>query len=245
MQPLIGVSTDYFHDSTRNLYYNRIYVPIAQSIVRAGGLPVGIPSGLEENALRAIYERMDAVMIPGGPDIDPKYFGQEPHPTITVDPVRDVAEVNLIRWGVADDLPVMGICRGHQVVNVALGGSLIQDIPSHMPNGDIRHYTPTTENRGIPRHTVQIDGESRLSRIFELTEIGVNSLHHQAVDRIAPGMVATAYSPDGIVEGLEMPDKYFVMSVQWHPEDMVEDDPRMLRLFEEFVNAARGRTNHS
>jgi putative glutamine amidotransferase len=240
LRPLIGVTTAAVTDE-RGLTYNRAYNMISRAIDKAGGLPVLIPTGLDEPTLRAVYERLDAVLLPGGPDIDPAMFGEEPHPTVKIDPERDAIEVPLVRWAVEDDLPLFGICRGHQVINVALGGDLIQDIPSQVETTVGPHDTPDGQPRSLPAHEVTINPESRLANIIGGTAAAVNSLHHQAVRKAAPGMVITAFSPDGLVEATEMPGKRFALSVQWHPEDLYENDESMMRLFESFVEAARER----
>jgi putative glutamine amidotransferase len=240
VRPLIGITTASITNEN-GLTYNRAYQPISQAVEHAGGLPVLIPTGIDDETLRAIYEHLDAVLLPGGPDIDPSHYGEEPHPTTKVDSERDAIEVPLVRWAVEDDLPLFGICRGHQVINVALGGSLIQDIPSQIDERVLPHATPDDQPRNRPTHDVSIAPESRLSSIMGGTSVAVNSLHHQAVREAAPGMRITAYSPDGLVEATELPGKRFALSVQWHPEDLYENDDTMLRLFEEFVEAARER----
>jgi putative glutamine amidotransferase len=202
-------------------------------------LPVYIPAGLDEAVLRELYERVDAVLLPGGPDIDPVYYDAERHPaTRGIDDARDSLEVTLARWTYADDRPLFGICRGHQVMNVAFGGTLIQDIPSTVTT-ELSHDTPDQMPRSTIQHEVQISPESQLASILGGTRFPVNSLHHQSVERPAPGVVITGYSPDGVIEALEAPDKQFVLSVQWHPEDLYAGDEAMKRLFESFVEAAR------
>ncbi len=243
MQPLIGITTASSIDPNSGLLYSRAYQPIIRAVERAGGLPLLIPTGLSESTLRALYDRLDGVLLPGGPDIDPAYYGEEAHPTVRIDAARDALEVPLVRWAAQDDLPLFGICRGHQVINVALGGSLIQDIPSQVPTTVLAHDIPDKQPRDRTTHDVAIQPDSRLATIMGTTKIGVNSLHHQAVERAAPGMVVTAVSPDGLVEATELPGRRFALSVQWHPEDLYENDETMLRLFKEFVDAARERTN--
>ncbi|MFO7323324.1 MAG: gamma-glutamyl-gamma-aminobutyrate hydrolase family protein [Chloroflexota bacterium] len=240
MQPLIGITTASVTDE-RGLTYNRAYTAISRAVAEVGGLPVLIPTGLEESALRALYERLDGVLLPGGPDIDPSFYGEEPHPTTKVDRPRDDIEVPLARWSVEDDVPLFGICRGHQVINVALGGSLIQDIPSLVDGPVLPHDIRDGQPRNQPAHEVMVEPGSRLASILGETRVAVNSLHHQAVSTIAPPLVVTATSPDGLVEATEMPDRRFVLTVQWHPEDLYETDAAMLRLFREFVEAARER----
>lgn len=240
MKPLIGITTSTF-TTEQGWEYNRAYVAMIQAVAEAGGLPVLVPISIDDEALRGIYERLDAVLLPGGGDMRPNIYGAEAHPlTDNIDDARDHVEVNLTRWAVDDDLPVLGICRGHQVVNVALGGTLIQDVPSEI-GSDISHNV--TVPRDSRPHEVNIDPSSRLASILGTTTIAVNSLHHQSVGVAAPDTCVTAYSPDGVVEALEMPQKKFVLSVQWHPEDLYRDDPAMKRLFKAFVEAAAGGTS--
>jgi putative glutamine amidotransferase len=241
VRPLIGITTAETEEQGKP--YHRSYARNAWAIADAGGLPVYIPTGLDETVLRELYERLDAVLLPGGPDVDPEYYGAQRHPeTRIIDDARDTLELTLARWTYADDRPLFGICRGHQVMNVAFGGTLIQDIPSEVVT-DLPHATPDTMPRGTIRHEVAIAPESRLAAILGRTQVGVNSLHHQSVERAAPGVMVTGYSPDGVVEALEVPDKQFVLSVQWHPEDLYPDDDGMKRLFESFVSAARETAN--
>lgn len=236
-RPLIGITA-----SSMSLFgrpYNRFYLANHLAVERAGGLPVAIPAGLREDTLRGIYERLDGILLPGGADVDPAIYGQQPHPaTYGVDAQRDRTELTLARWTIADDRPLFGICRGHQVFNVALGGSLVQDIPSQIAT-PLTHNQPDEEPRSNRLHEVSVDPTSRLARILRTTRIMVNSLHHQAVERPAPGVHVTAHAPDGIVEALELPDRRFALSVQWHPEDLADDDAAMAALFEAFVDAAR------
>lgn len=214
-----------------------VYSRNAFAVEKAGGLPVMIPSGLETPTLRQIYERLDGVLIPGGGDINPAQYGATAHPrTAGIDDIRDAAETQVVRWAVTDDVPVLGICRGNQLINVALGGTLIQDVPS-LVDTPIRHnYQPSEVALGYRPHSVILDPESKLAQILGTDTLEVNSLHHQAVERVASGVRVAGHSPDGVVEALEMPDKRFVLSVQWHPENLVED-PTMLALFQAFVSA--------
>lgn len=236
-RPLIGITASTILHFGRP--YNRFYLANHLAVERAGGLPVAIPAGLREDTLRALYERLDGVLLPGGSDVDPAIYGQQPHPTTYgIDEARDQAELTLARWTVADDRPLFGICRGHQVINVALGGSLVQDIPSQVTT-TLRHDQPDEEPRTNRLHEVSIDPTSRLAHILGATRLTVNSLHHQSVAQPAPGAHISAHAPDGIIEALELPDKRFALSVQWHPEDLAPDDTVMAALFESFVAAAR------
>ncbi|PJF25281.1 MAG: gamma-glutamyl-gamma-aminobutyrate hydrolase [Phototrophicales bacterium] len=242
-RPLIGIVTS-SHTGDNGAPYNKIYAQPALDIADSGGLPVYIPTRLDESTLRALYERLDGVLLPGGADVRPSRYGAaEVHPTVYgIDDARDDAEIALARWAVEDDRPLFGICRGHQVINVALGGTLIQDIPSQIAN-PLTHDLSDDQPRDILLHEVRIEPDSKLAQILGATQIRVNSLHHQAVAAPAPGLRVTALAPDEVIEGLEMPDRRFALSVQWHPEDMyIGDYPErepMRRLFEAFIEAAR------
>lgn len=235
-QPLIGITGSIIERN--NNRYIAGYEPNAKAIVDAGGLPIIIPCGLDEAILRAIYERVDGILIPGGGDIAPEFYGATPHEKTTlIIRERDIAEMQIAKWAVQDDLPILGICRGHQVFNVALGGTLWQDIPSQMDTP----YTHDVEV-GMPRntilHEVKIAPDSHLARILGAHVVKVNSLHHQAVMHPAPDLQVVAHAPDGIIEASEMPNRRFALSVQWHPEDL-QEYPQMRDLFKAFVDAAR------
>jgi putative glutamine amidotransferase len=237
--PLIGVTTSNFTNTETGWEYNRAFVPIIAAIESVGGLPVLIPISIKDETLQAIYKRVDGVLLPGGGDIRPSVYGAEAHPlTDNIQDERDRVEIKLAQWAVQDDIPLFGICRGHQVMNVALGGTLVQDIPSEVGE-EIRHNI--TSPRSSPAHAITIDPGSRLASIVGSTSLSVNSLHHQSVAQAAPDLCVTAYSPDGIVEALEMPGKQFVLSVQWHPEDLYANQPAMQALFRAFVEAAGER----
>ncbi|MBI5670343.1 MAG: gamma-glutamyl-gamma-aminobutyrate hydrolase family protein [Chloroflexi bacterium] len=237
MPPLIGITTSSFIAPATGWAYNRTYVGCIQAITDAGGLPVLIPVSINSETRRQLYDRLDGVLLTGGEDVTPALYGAEPHPALgRTDPDRDRAELELARWSVADDRPLFCICRGHQLLNVALGGTLLQDIPS-LVRTTINH---DAEQRNALIHEVEIDSSSRLAAILGATRVPVNSLHHQAVDVPAPNLCVTAFAPDGIIEGAELPDRRFVLSVQWHPEDLFRDYAVMRRLFRAFVEAAGG-----
>lgn len=244
MKPLIGVTTAVRSIGPSGITFCTAYTAIIESLERAGALPVMIPSNVSDETLRGMYARLDGVLLPGGGDIDPKYFNETPHPkNDQPDALRDNAEVKLVQWAINDDLPVFGICRGHQVINVAMGGSLIQDIPSEIEAADLQeHALPQGSPRSYRGHEVTlIDESSRLASIVGAINLPVNSIHHQAVKQVAPGFIVTAQSPDGVVEAMEMPGKRFALSVQWHPEDLAADDGSMQALFDAFVAACAER----
>ena len=217
----------------------------AQTYVRAvelgGGAPVIIPPPLEEAKLRAIFAHLDGLLLSGGGDIQPSFFGEEDSGLLwLVDEERDRSELALARWALEEKLPLLAICRGLQVLNVAAGGTLIQDIPSHVP-GALNHSPVSGQPKSSVVHTVDVIADSQLSTLVGAGTLGVNSTHHQAVRALGDGLIVTARSPDGIVEGLELPDHPFCIGVQWHPEAMIESQPLMHHLFEGLAEAASAR----
>lgn len=200
-----------------------------ESLARAGAgmrwVELSDPEQAVQDALTC-----DGLLLPGGGDMDPKFYGQERIPACgEPNLLRDAAEPLLLRAFLAADKPVLGICRGIQVMNAVLGGDLYQDIKpfEHLPHND--HWAKV--------HTVTVRRGTLLSRILEQDTVLVNSQHHQAVDRVAPGFTLAALSEDGIVEAIEKPDARFCLGVQWHPEWLSDADPAMQGLFDAFVNA--------
>ena len=200
-----------------------------ESLARAGaGMRWVELSDPEQAVLDALT--CDGLLLPGGGDMDPKFYGQERIPACgEPNLLRDAAEPLLLRAFLAADKPVLGICRGIQVMNAVLGGDLYQDIKpfEHLPHND--HWAKV--------HTVTVRRGTLLSRILGQDTVLVNSQHHQAVDRVAPGFTLAALSEDGIVEAIEKPDARFCLGVQWHPEWLSDADPAMQGLFDAFVNA--------
>lgn len=237
MRPLIGITTSSFAAPNTGWRYNRGYVGCIEAVADAGGLPVLMPVTVDTDTRRQMYHRLDGVLFSGGEDIDPAFYGVEPHPALgKTDANRDRAELELVRWALNDDRPLLAICRGHQLLNVALGGTLLQDIPA-------QHDTTINHDGAIRdglAHEIDIDPASRLAAVLGVTRVMVNSLHHQAIDAPATASCITAYAPDGIIEGAELPDKQFALSVQWHPEDLFRQHEVMRRLFRAFVEAAGG-----
>jgi putative glutamine amidotransferase len=211
------------------------------AVTAAGGVPWMIPL-LDEDipTLRQIYDRLDAIVLPGGVDLDPATYGESPHPTCgRVDPARDQVELQLSRWAIEDRKPLLGLCRGIQVINVALGGTLWQDIATELP-GALKHdYWPSTEfGRDYLAHPVELAPDSRLRDVLQRGQVQVNSMHHQAIRRLSPRLVATAVAPDGVVEGIEgAADDQFLIGVQWHPEVFAPTDESTRRLFRELIAA--------
>jgi len=214
---------------------NQSYV---RALVAAGCAPVLIPLLDDDERLRAIYERLDGIVFAGGADVAPREYGEEPIDNLNVvEAPRDHTELTLARWAFADDLPTLGICRGQQVLNVALGGSLWQDL-RHQGVTSVDHSDADGRARNAFIHKVRLDPDSRLAQLIDETEILVNSLHHQAVKSLAPTLRVTGLSDDDVIEALESPERRFMIAVQWHPEE-IDDLPWVRRLFEGFARASK------
>ncbi len=240
--PVIGI-TGRTDQSARppNLPLFAITPTYVQAVELGGGAPVVIPPHQEEAKLRAIFEHLNGLLLSGGGDILPAQFGEEDSGLLwLVDERRDRTELALAQWALAEGLPLLAICRGIQVLNVAAGGTLIQDIPTQVPNA-LPHSTVAGRPKSSVVHTVEVAATSRLAALVGAGELGVNSSHHQAVKVVGAGLVVTARAPDGIIEGLEAPAHPFCVGVQWHPEAMVESHPVMRRLFEALAEAAQAR----
>ena len=205
-----------------------------QAIESAGGLPVVIPP-LPEKDMERLVSRVSGVCLSGGPDIHPSAYGQDEDPALGPTWMDlDDAELAVAKAALDAGLPILAICRGAQALNVARSGTLFQDLPSRF-GSDVRHRRTNGEQH--VSHPVQIDPDSVLARALGTTELTVNSFHHQASDHVGRGLRAVAWSPDGVIEGIEAPHRDFVVGVQWHAEAM-EDEPAE-RLFEAFVEACR------
>jgi putative glutamine amidotransferase len=237
--PLIGVSTSVTIDE----YPERAYVNAAylRAVEEAGGVPVLLAPQLSPAAREALWTRLDGLVLTGGGDVDPARFGEAAHSRTTlVSPERDALELELVDRALRDDVPMFAICRGLQVLNVALGGTLHQHLPDRF--GDkIQHSQP--DKRHIATHDVKLSTEgTRLGAIVGTSELRVNSFHHQAVHRVARDLREVGWAPDNVIEALEHTDPHrFVVAVQWHPEDLVGHDAAARALFTAVVGAARAR----
>jgi putative glutamine amidotransferase len=203
-----------------------------RALRRAGGQEaVLMPEAIGPADADALLDRFDGLLLIGGPDLDPTVYGQEPVESVYgVVRVRDDFEVALARAAMARRLPVLAICRGHQVLNVALGGDLDQHITERFPG----HGTPGVED-GATVHEIHIDAGSHLGRIMGVERVQASCHHHQVLDRLADGMRIVARAPDGVIEAVELDDAPQVISIQWHPEDTAADDPAQQAIFDAFV----------
>ena len=213
---------------------NQSYV---RALTAAGCAPVLIPLLSNDERLHAIYERLDGIIFPGGADVAPSEYGEEPIDSLNViEPERDRTDLTLARWAFEVDLPTLGICRGQQLLNVALGGTLYQDL-RHQGVTEVEHAEVHGRGRAAMIHHVRLDPDSRLAQLIDETSLDVNSLHHQAVKSVAPRLRVTGKSDDGVIEALESDDRRFLIAVQWHPEE-IDEVPWVRRLFSGFVRAA-------
>lgn len=233
--PLIGIP-GYWHESEAIL--GRLATAVPDSYLRAllkvEAVPLILPVIQNPPVLRKLFLMVDGLLLVGGPDLDPAHYGQSPLPGLRkVTPPRDAMELQVTRWAREVDLPILAICRGVQVLNVAAGGTLWQDIASQLPRAAKHDYHPNYAE-DYRAHTIRAVAGSRIANLVGEGDVAVNSLHHQALDQLGEGLQATAFAPDGIIEAVEGTRSQWVVGVQWHPEWLVESDPGMLGLFEIF-----------
>jgi putative glutamine amidotransferase len=231
-QPLIGLLCAHEREK-RDQYY--VTTANIQAIVQVGGIPVLIPYQPKEQVFR-ILEGLDGIMLPGGIDVDPNRYGEQPIVQCgSIDPHWDELDLWAAGFALERNMPVLAICRGCQVLNVALGGTLIQDIPAQI-EGPLKHRQEAP--RWYATHDVSVQSASLLGRIWGTDPKRVNSYHHQAIGKVGNGLRIVASAPDGIIEAVESTEHRFVLGVQWHPELMVDHYPVATRIFEHFVQAA-------
>lgn len=240
--PLIGITCSRLTGGAWGIYslghfMDYTFSDYSQAILDAGGAPVIIPAAQDRKSLEVVLSSMQGLILSGGPDIHPRRYGEEPLAGLgEVDEALDRMELLAAGLAIERDLPLLGICRGIQVLNVALGGALYQDIASQVPESIC--HTPKTD-KAVNTHIVRIEAGSRLHKLFGRREIWVNGKHHQAVKGLAPSLRIAARAKDQIVEAVEHPHKRFTIGVQWHPEGTWRDDRFSQKLFSAFVQAAR------
>jgi putative glutamine amidotransferase len=229
-RPLIGITIAPPHEGAPFLQQRASY---PRAIELAGGLPVMIPPLASEDSLHDLLDRLDGIVFPGGPDVEPAKYGQAREPRTDVVDELDRLEFAAARWALDSDVPILGICRGQQMLNVVLGGTLTQHLDDHRQPGD----------RTALNQPLTVTEGSRLAAVFGATRLGVNHMHHQAVRDVAPGLKAVAWADDGTIEGMERVDDRapWLLMVQFHPEELVETHEPSLRLFTAFIEACRAR----
>jgi putative glutamine amidotransferase len=238
MRPRIGITSWHYRDEEER--WEAVLDSYARAVLEAGGLPVILPIAPAGPAVAEEYlEAIDGLILTGGADIHPSFYGQIVLERCgEIDEERDRFEVELIRAARSRDAPFFGICRGLQVLNVALGGTLYQDL-SYRTGTDLAHMSPR-EQRGEPAHPVAITPGSRLARLIGSRELAVTSTHHQVIRDLAPDLAVSAVAPDGVIEAVEGSGR-FLLAVQWHPERMARRYPEQLTLFRALAEAATGR----
>lgn len=236
--PIIGVSGNILTDQGGMFPgYERAYVnyDYCTSIMRSGGVPLIIPVNNEEDVIVQQVEMLDALVLSGGQDVFPQNYGQEPKPKLgDTFPARDAFEFKLIELAMKKQIPILGICRGFQILNVYFGGTLYQDV-SYVDNGKepVKHWQehqPTLQT-----HSVIIDKNSKLHSVVGQEKVLVNSFHHQCVNKVGKGLRAVAKAADSVVESIEKDDYPFLLGVQWHPEMLSKEVDYMAALFQAVI----------
>ncbi|MBA4493279.1 gamma-glutamyl-gamma-aminobutyrate hydrolase family protein [Paenactinomyces guangxiensis] len=223
-------------EQEKKLFLMRDY---SDAIIQAGGIPLLLPYTEDTRVIEGMAAKCDGLMLTGGGDIDPTLFGEEPIPGLgEIVPERDQMEIELVRYFIARKKPILGICRGCQILNIALEGDMFQDLTSQK-SPLLQHAQRAP--RSHASHTIQIKEGSLLSQIVNHTAAKVNSYHHQAVREPAPSLVASAWSSDGVIEAIEGKSHPFVLGVQWHPECMTSTQTEAAKIFQAFVDACSGQ----
>lgn len=235
-KPIIGILCDINKEKKdRPLYF--VKSNYVSAINDAGGVPFLIPPTGNNNDLTQIANIINGLLVPGGDDIDPKYFDEGPHPSVVLmDPEIIQFQMEFCHHAMNKDMPVLGICAGHQIINIACGGNIYQDIPSQY-SSKVKHKKDKNEKQDV-FHTIKIDKNTMLGNMLQTDKIIVNSTHHQALKNIAEGFTVTARSEDGIVEAIEDLKHRFVLGVQCHPEDMYKKNKLFLNLFQKLIHEA-------
>jgi putative glutamine amidotransferase len=234
--PLIGITTNHIH-SAESGFTNTLADAYVQAITAAGGVPVLLPAGIPTAALGDLRQQLNGILFSGGADVAPMLFGGHFHSQVYgVDPARDALEIELVHIAVQTSWPLLAICRGVQVLNVALSGTLFTHIADQLDR-PLEHDNGKNHPRDYLAHSIKIEAGSKLERILGVPEMAVNSMHHQGIEFLSPCLHPSAFSPDGLVEAVEIPEHPFAVGVQWHPECLPES-VQMQALFQAFVSAA-------
>src|SRR5262249_13028232 len=244
MKPVIGITPSLMRDTQPHGVFERYLLSAnyPTAVIAAGGIPVILPP--QDDHATALTDRLDGLLLSGGADIDPAEYGDTGvHPTTyDISPLRDRFEFALLREALARDLPILGICRGIQVLNVGLGGTLFQDVADQYGREVLHRQQEAGIEAAEPSHAVTATEGGLLAAVYGATAIATNSFHHQAVKAVAPDLMVEARSDDGLVEAVSLPSRSFVLGVQWHPEMMFERHDKHLRPFERLVSAATSRS---
>jgi putative glutamine amidotransferase len=245
--PLIGITADLSGvpaNGTDPAQELTLFLPqrYCRTIQEMGGIPLILPPIASQSGLHRILQRLDGVLISGGNfDIHPSYYGEKPIRALgVIKKERTAFELELVDLALSQNLPLLGICGGAQAINVALGGSLYQDIATQLPNA-AKHELGVKRNKG--GHSILIHSGTQLRQIVQRQTMEVNTTHHQAVRKVGKGLLVNATAEDGLIEGLESSNHSFVLGVQWHPEILAPKDPCQRRIFSSFISASK-RSHH-
>jgi len=238
MKPKIGITSSIKRSSRLRLNpseeYSFLSTKYVSAIVKAGGVPLVLPTVVE--LIDEFLEVVDGILLSGGGDVDPRFYNEKPSEwSKSINPLRDSFEIELVKRAVKMKLPVLGICRGIQVLNVALGGTLIQDIKNKLKSSVPHTLVGVLSSQRA--HLIKVVPGSKLARILGVEELKVNSSHHQAVKELGEGLRAVAHAPDGVIEAVESVGDNYILGVQWHPERILDDI--QLRLFKSLIAAAK------
>ncbi|SHJ61380.1 gamma-glutamyl-gamma-aminobutyrate hydrolase family protein [Paramaledivibacter caminithermalis] len=237
MRPIIGITTFWENKNRPRKLYNLVSHNYIRSVQLAGGIPILIPLIDDKRAIINYLNMIDGIIFTGGNDISPLIYEENPIQQVqTICEERDEFEIELFLEALKLDMPILGVCRGMQLINVAMGGTLYQDIYSQRKNS-LGHFPQNTPVHNL-YHNIRINPESKLFDIFKKTEMKVNSFHHQGVKEVAESLEETSWAADGTIEAIEHINKNFVIGVQWHPEDLTIHHPIFLKLFEALLEEA-------
>ena len=239
MKPIIGIPSDQLVEVNPRMPGDYLaYAPhdTKEAIYATHGIPIILPfpdkKSDAKKAAKAMVDLYDGLLLPGGPDVDPLYFNEQPHMQIGITlSVKDEFEIALIKETIKQKKPIFGICRGLQILNVALGGSLYQDLPSQYENLQVQHSQQTLGH--FPTHDVFITKDTKLAQLFS-EKVTVNSRHHQAIKKLSTQLIASAKASDGVIEAIESKELN-VFAVQWHPENLWQEYPEQLQFFSDLV----------
>lgn len=235
-KPIIGVTGFIQNDDKNNISIFTVNSSYLDSITNSGGIPVLLPITSDEETINTYINKIDGLLVTGGSDVNPLEYNEEPlSKTGYFDFQRDKFEIELIHKVHNAQKPILGICRGIQIMNVAFKGTLYQDL-SYIDGSFVKHRQEA--DRNVPSHSIELKKGSKLFEVYGQTA-AVNSFHHQAVKTLGNGFVVTAKAKDGVVEGIELEGKVFTVAVQWHPEGMFENDIKSQNLFNEFIKSCK------